>query len=67
VTTVAEEYNYATFTSSEARGKTKAFINVLHAGDEAPDFELRTLEGEIVTLSQYRGQKHVLLEFGAIT
>ena len=67
MTTVAEDYNYRTFTSSEARGKTKAFINILHAGDEAPDFELRTPEGEVVTLSQFRDQKHVLLEFGAIT
>ena len=65
--TVAEDYNYATFTSSEARGKTKAFINILHAGDEAPEFELWTPEGEVVKLSQYRGKKHVLLEFGAIT
>jgi peroxiredoxin len=67
MTTVAADYNYSTFTSSEARGKTKAFINVLHAGDEAPDFELRTPEGEVVRLSDFRGQKHVLLEFGAIT
>ena len=67
MTTLAEDYNYSTFTSSEARGKTKAFIDILHAGDEAPDFELRTPEGELVTLSQFRGQKNVLLEFGAIT
>jgi peroxiredoxin len=64
---VAEEYNYKTFTSSEARGKTKSFINVLHAGEEAPDFDLVTPEGEHVSLSQFRGQKNVLLEFGAIT
>jgi len=67
MTTVAEGYNYSTFTSSEARGKTRAFVDVLHAGDEAPDFELRTPEGEVVRLSQYRGESHVLLEFGAIT
>ena len=66
-TAAVEEYNYKTFTSSEARGKTKAFVDVLHAGDEAPDFELRTPEGEAVSLSKFRGQKHVLLEFGAIT
>ena len=62
------EYNYSTFTTSEARGKTRAFQTLpLHAGDEAPDFDLVTPEGEHVTLSQFRGQKHVLLEFGAIT
>jgi len=63
----ADLYNYTTFTSSEARGKTRAFIDVLHAGEMAPDFELRTPEGEVVTLSQFRDKKHVLLEFGAIT
>jgi peroxiredoxin len=65
--TTISEYNYSTFTSSEARGKTKLFASILHAGDEAPDFELRTPEGEVVSLSQFRRQKHVLLEFGAIT
>ena len=63
----AFDYNYSTFTTSEARGKTKLFANGLHAGDEAPDFELPTLDGEIVRLSQFRGEKHVVLEFGAIT
>lgn len=62
-----DDYNYSTFTSSEARGKTRAFIGVLHAGDAAPDFELRTPEGEVVKLSDFRGRKHVVLEFGAIT
>jgi peroxiredoxin len=63
----ATDYNYTTFTTSEARGKTKQFANGLHAGDEAPDFELPSLDGERVRLSQFRGQKHVVLEFGAIT
>jgi peroxiredoxin len=62
-----DEYNYTTFTTSEARGKTKQFANTLHAGDDAPDFEMPTLEGERVALSQYRGNKYVVLEFGAIT
>lgn len=61
------EYNYSTFTTSEARGKTKQFANGLHAGDEAPDFDMPTLEGERVRLSQFRGEKYVVLEFGAIT
>ena len=62
-----QEYNYHTFTTSEARGKTRVFAEVLHAGDEAPDFELPTPEGEKVRLSSFRGQRHVLLEFGSIT
>lgn len=62
-----DDYNYTTFTMSEARGKSRQFAEILHAGDEAPDFELPTLEGEMVRLSSFRGRKHVLLEFGSIT
>ena len=62
-----DEYNYTTFTSSEARGKTRAFAAINHAGDQAPDFVLRTPEGEVVRLSDFRDKKHILLEFGAIT
>ena len=65
--TEIQEYNYPTFTTSEARGKTRVFAEVLHAGDEAPDFELPTPEGEKVRLSSFRGQRHVLIEFGSIT
>jgi hypothetical protein len=63
----ADEYNYTTFTSSEARGKTRIFASINHAGDQAPEFQLWTPEGEIVRLSDFRDKKHVLLEFGAIT
>ena len=67
MTATVDEYNYSTFTTSEARGKTKVFANVVHAGEEAPDFELPTLDGELVRLSQFRDEKYVVLEFGAIT
>lgn len=60
-------YNYTTFTRSEGAGRTNEFKAQLRAGDEAPDFELPTLEGERVRLSQLRGRSHVLLEFGSIT
>ncbi len=36
-----DDYNYTTFTTSEARGKTRMFANSLHTGEEAPDFDLR--------------------------
>ncbi len=62
-----DAYNYSTFTTSEARGRTRQFAEILRAGDEAPDFELPTPEGERVRLSSFRGEKHVLLEFGSIT
>jgi hypothetical protein len=61
------DYNYTTFTTSEARGKSNAFKTVARVGEEAPDFSLPTPEGEHVLLSQFRGQKQILLEFGSIT
>jgi peroxiredoxin len=64
---MSDEYNYTTFTASEGRGRTRLFAEILHAGDQAPDFELPTLEGERIRLSSFRGRKHVLLEFGSIT
>lgn len=35
----------------------------LKVGDEAPDFTLKATTGETITLSQYRGQKNVVLAF----
>ena len=43
------------------------FKGRMRAGEEAPDFELPTPEGQRVRLSSLRGKKHVLLEFGSIT
>ena len=62
-----DDYNYTTFTPSEARGKSSAFKTIARVGEEAPDFSLPTPEGQHVRLSEFRGQKHVLLEFGSIT
>jgi peroxiredoxin len=61
------EYNYKAFTRSESAGKSDEFKNYIRAGEEAPDFELPTVEGERIRLSEFRGEKHVLLEFGSIT
>ena len=36
---------------------------MVDVGQEAPDFTLRSHQGEDVSLSQYRGQKHVVLSF----
>lgn len=64
---VIQTYNYESFTRSESAGKSTEFKNFLRAGEEAPDFELPTIDGEKVSLSSFRGRKHVLLEFGSIT
>jgi peroxiredoxin len=36
-------------------------------GDEAPDFEARTLNGDRVSLSDFEGEKNVVLTFGSAT
>ncbi len=64
---IKDTYNYESFSRSESAGKSSEFKNSLRAGEEAPDFELPTLQGERVSLSSFRGKKHVLLEFGSIT
>ena len=64
---IINTYNYESFARSESAGKSSEFKNSLRAGEEAPDFELSTLQGERVSLSSFRGKKHVLLEFGSIT
>ena len=35
----------------------------LEVGETAPDFTLPSTTGEKISLSQFRGKKHVLLEF----
>lgn len=35
----------------------------LEVGDKAPDFELPSTTGEKISLSQFKGKKHVLLQF----
>jgi hypothetical protein len=43
------------------------FQPALHVGDMAPDFVVKDLEGRDVRLSDFRGRKHVVFEFGSIT
>jgi peroxiredoxin len=35
----------------------------LEVGEQAPDFTLPSTTGEPISLSQFRGKQHVLLEF----
>lgn len=43
------------------------FRNELSVGTEAPDFELQSLDGDRVCLSDYRGKSNVVLIFGSFT
>lgn len=67
VQNIIDTYNYESFSRSESAGKSDEFKNSLRAGEEAPEFELPTLQGDRVRLSNFRGSKHILLEFGSIT
>ena len=67
IRSIIENYNYESFTRSESAGKSNEFKGSLRAGEEAPDFELPTLEGGRIRLSALRDSKHVPLEFGSIT
>jgi peroxiredoxin len=62
-------YNYDKFSRTTllkdmARSK---FGNAPEAGDDAPDFSLRTIDGEKIRLSDFEDEKNVLLTFGSAT
>ena len=67
----AQDYNRTSFTLREPRsGGDQAgedFYPALHVGMPAPDFAVTDLDGNTVRLSDFRGHKHVLFEFGCIT
>lgn len=63
------KYNYETFTrdllvkdmaSSKLSGGPRP-------GERAPDFQARTLDGDELRLSDFRGRKNVVLTFGSLT
>jgi peroxiredoxin len=43
------------------------FRSVAQVGTKAPEFTLIGLDGKPVSLKDFIGKKHVLLEFGSIT
>lgn len=47
----------------DGRNLPPADLNRVQAGQPAPDFTLESRTGEAVTLSQFRGQKRVVLVF----
>ena len=62
-------YNYERFTRDllvKDMAATKA-AGGPEPGDRAPDFEGRTLDGDKIRLSHFRGRKNVVLTFGSAT
>ena len=66
-----QEYNRTSFTLQGGQhGQDQAnldFHPALHVGMVAPDFAVTDLEGKTLRLSDYKGRKHVVFEFGCIT
>jgi hypothetical protein len=64
------DYNYEHFDayveSGRDEGEFGAFPNMLHAGERAPDGELRQLDGMRVRLSEL-WRHELVLEFGSFT
>jgi hypothetical protein len=62
-------YNYETFRRNlliKDMVMTK-FLGAPKPGDKAPDFEGRTVHGDRIRLSDYRGESNVVLTFGSAT
>lgn len=58
-------YNYEAFQREEEN--FRAFRTNLPVGSRAPEFVAWDLNGNEVRLSDFRGKKHLVLEFGSIT
>ncbi len=63
----SRNYNYERFSRERLREFTDARFSGPEAGEQAPDFAAESLEGGIVRLSDYQGNKNVLLVFGSAT
>jgi peroxiredoxin len=60
------KYNYDHFTREELlKDMTGETMKGPEPGDRAPDFEARTLYGDKVRLSDFKGDKNVVLTFGS--
>jgi len=64
----SKRYNYGRFSREQLKTALAAKeMSGPRAGEEAPDFELPTLEGEKIRLGDYAGEKNVVLTFGSAT
>jgi hypothetical protein len=60
-----DSYNHESYGQCEIGAPD--FRAVAKVGTEAPDFALVGLDGNKVSLANFKDKKHVLLEFGSIT
>jgi peroxiredoxin len=60
-----DAYNHESFGQCDIG--TPDFGAVAKVGTEAPRFTLTDLDGNRVSLDDFKARKHVLLEFGSIT
>lgn len=64
-----KRYNYESFSNHELlrQAARHGFGSGPEAGESAPDFTLESLEGDEITLSDFEGEKNVVLTFGSAT
>ena len=60
-----DSYNHASFGQCDIG--VPDFWAVAKVGTRAPNFILTDLNGNRVSLEDFKGKQHVLLEFGSIT
>lgn len=60
-----DSYNHQSYGQCDVDAPN--FRSVAQVGTKAPDFTLMKLDGGSISLADFKGKKHVLLEFGGIT
>jgi len=60
-----DSYNHESFGQCDLGAPD--FWSIAKVGTQAPEFTLTSLDGTKVYLADFKGKKHVLLEFGSIT
>ena len=60
-------YNYESFQKSELLKLMTGKFRGPKPGERAPDFKARSLDGDKIKLSDFRGEKNVVLTFGSVS
>jgi len=61
------KYNYESFQKSELLKLMTGKFRGPKPGERAPNFKARTLDGDTIKLSSFRGEKNVVLTFGSVS